>query len=58
MIRIWGGGVYERDILYELCDELGLMVWQDFMFTCGSYPEHDEFLKDVKIEVIQNVERL
>lgn len=58
MIRIWGGGVYERDILYELCDELGLMVWQDFMFTCGSYPEYDEFLENVKIEIIQNVERL
>ena len=58
MIRIWGGGVYERDILYELCDELGLMVWQDFMFTCGSYPEHEEFIENVKIEIIQNVERL
>ena len=58
MIRIWGGGVYERDILYELCDELGLMIWQDFMFACGSYPEHEEFIENVKIEIIQNVERL
>jgi len=58
MIRIWGGGVYERDILYELCDELGLMIWQDFMFTCGSYPEHEEFIENVRIEVMQNVERL
>ena len=58
MIRIWGGGIYERDKLYELCDELGLLVWQDFMFACGSYPEHDEFIENVKIEIKQNVERL
>ncbi len=58
MIRIWGGGIYEQDILYKLCDELGLLVWQDFMFACGSYPEHDEFIENVKIEIKQNVERL
>ena len=58
MIRIWGGGIYEQDIFYELCDELGLLVWQDFMFTCGSYPEHEEFIENVKIEIKQNVERL
>ncbi|MGB5893566.1 MAG: sugar-binding domain-containing protein, partial [Ignavibacteriaceae bacterium] len=58
MIRIWGGGIYEQDILYELCDELGLLVWQDFMFACGSYPEHDEFIENVKVEIKQNVERL
>lgn len=58
MIRIWGGGVYEQDILYKLCDELGLMVWQDFMFACGAYPEYDEFIENIKIEVKQNVERL
>ncbi|GBD88517.1 exo-beta-D-glucosaminidase precursor [bacterium BMS3Abin03] len=58
MIRVWGGGVYEQDFFYELCDWLGLLVWQDFMFTCGSYPDDSRFLENVKNEVIQNVERL
>ncbi|MCU7497086.1 MAG: glycoside hydrolase family 2 protein [Ignavibacteria bacterium] len=58
MIRVWGGGVYEMDTFYNICDELGLMVWQDFMFACASYPENPEFLNSVKEEVKQNVERL
>jgi len=58
MIRVWGGGQYEPDYFYELCDELGLMVWQDFMFSCMSYPSNREFLDDVRIEITQQVRRL
>ena len=58
MIRVWGGGVYEDDRFYELCDSLGLMVWQDFMFACAMYPGDDGFLENVKKEAIDNVKRL
>ena len=58
IIRVWGGGIYENDIFYENCDKLGLLVWQDFMFACASYPEHEEFIKNVEEEVSQNVYRL
>jgi beta-mannosidase len=58
MIRVWGGGIYEQNIFYDLCDRLGLMVWQDFMFACGEYPEHPEFISGVVIEAVQNIKRL
>lgn len=58
MIRVWGGGVYENDIFYDLCDRLGLMVWQDFMFACGEYPERPWFLKQVEDEASKAVKRL
>jgi beta-mannosidase len=59
MIRVWGGGYFEQDLFYDLCDELGLVVWQDFMFACAGYPAHDEdFLANVKAEAIDNVQRL
>ena len=58
MIRVWGGGVYEDDRFYELCDSLGLMVWQDFMFACAMYPGDSSFLENVRLEAIDNYNRL
>jgi beta-mannosidase len=58
MIRVWGGGIYEQDVFYELCDRLGLMVWQDFMFACGEYPERPWFLQLVKDEASKAITRL
>ncbi len=58
MLRVWGGGVYEDDYFYERCDELGIMIWQDFMFACAGYPEFQEFIDNVKNEAIQVVKRL
>jgi len=58
MLRVWGGGYYEMDDFYELCDELGLMVWQDFMFACSMYPGDEKFLESVRAEAVDNVRRL
>lgn len=59
MIRVWGGGIYEPDEFYDLCDELGLVVWQDFMFTCSTYPVFDEeWINSVRSEAIDNVRDL
>ena len=58
MIRVWGGGIYEDDAFYQACDELGVLVWQDFMFACGAYPANDGFLSLVEQEARANVERL
>ncbi|MEP7240353.1 MAG: glycoside hydrolase family 2 protein [Devosia sp.] len=58
MIRLWGGGQYEPDWFYDLCDELGLMVWHDFMFSCMSYPSDRAFLAEVEIEITQQLRRL
>lgn len=57
-VRVWGGGIYESEDFYDLCDELGLMVWQDFMFSCILVPADKSFLKSVKVEAEQQVTRL
>lgn len=58
MLRVWGGGVYEDDWFYELCDINGILVWQDFMFACSMYPGDEAFVANVEDEVKQNVRRL
>jgi len=58
MLRVWGGGIYEHGAFYDACDELGILVWQDFMFACGMYPAHDGFLASVRLEAEQAVQRL
>ncbi|MFK8103569.1 MAG: glycoside hydrolase family 2 protein [Saprospiraceae bacterium] len=58
MLRVWGGGIYEQDLFYELCDEKGILVWQDFMFAGSMYPNDTSFLANVKAEVSDNIKRL
>uniref|UniRef100_A0A2K6GWU6 Beta-mannosidase n=1 Tax=Propithecus coquereli TaxID=379532 RepID=A0A2K6GWU6_PROCO len=57
-LRVWGGGIYEQDEFYELCDELGIMVWQDFMFACALYPTEQGFIDSVRAEVAYQIRRL
>ncbi|MFW5693675.1 MAG: beta-mannosidase [Alkalispirochaeta sp.] len=58
MIRVWGGGQYEPEVFYQTCDELGLLVWQDFMFSCALYPSEPWFMQEVAEEVRSQVKRL
>lgn len=57
-LRVWGGGIYEQDVFYDLADELGILIWQDFMFACAMYPTRSQFLESVSVEVKQQVRRL
>ena len=58
MIRLWGGGQYEKDVFYDLCDELGIMVWHDMMCSCAVYPGNDEFLGEISAELEHQLRRL
>jgi beta-mannosidase len=58
LVRIWGGGIYEDDAFYDVCDELGLMVWQDFLFACAAYPEEQPLRGEIEAEARDNVVRL
>ena len=58
MLRVWGGGYYETDYFYDLCDQRGILVWQDFMLGCGQYPQDDRFVKEVGAEADCQLNRL
>lgn len=59
MLRVWGGGIYERAVFYEECDRRGLLVWQDFMFACALYPDYNrDFMDNVRREAVDAVKRL
>lgn len=58
LVRVWGGGIYESEDFYTICDELGLMVWQDFLFACAAYPEEEPLRSEVEAEARENVVRL
>jgi beta-mannosidase len=58
IVRVWGGGYYLDDYFYELCDKYGIMVWQDCMFACAMYPSNDEFIDNIKQEIVYQIPRI
>ena len=58
MVRLWGGGKFEKDAFYDICDSLGLLIWHDFMFSCAMYPATEEFLGEVSTEITHQIKRL
>jgi beta-mannosidase len=58
MLRVWGGGIYEKNAFYQLCGEMGILIWQDFMFACALYPEEAPFIAEVEREAEAVVRRL
>ncbi|WP_395245303.1 glycoside hydrolase family 2 protein [Agromyces sp. MMS24-K17] len=58
LIRVWGGGIYESDDFFDLCDELGLLTWQDFLFACAAYPEEEPLRSEIEAEARDNVARI
>jgi beta-mannosidase len=59
MLRVWGGGFYEDERFYDLCDRYGILVWQDFVFSCSIYPlDEPDFVENVRVEAVENIRRL
>lgn len=58
LLRVWGGGIYESEDFYELCDERGLLVWQDFLLACAAYPEESPLREEIEAEAREHVTRL
>jgi beta-mannosidase len=58
MLRLWGGGYFEKDVFYNLCDKYGILIWHDMLFACGSYPADDAFCASVTQEIKDNVKRI
>src|SRR5690606_4541504 len=58
LLRVWGGGIYEDKVFYDLCDERGILVWQDFAFACATYAEEEPLRSEVEAEATDNITRL